>query len=142
MIEFETLKQYSLVYLASPYSKFPGGMDLAHTEICEIGSKLVKLGVKVFSPIAHCHIIASMSSDLDPTDYKIWMEQNHPMEQASEALIIACMDGWKKSEGLAIEYVNFRLREAPVYLLKPVEWKLFEVAQSRRILFDVHGYGG
>jgi hypothetical protein len=140
MIEFTELRKHDLIYLGSPYSKFTGGLHQAFTEICQIAGKLISNQIKIYSPIAHCHPIA-LAADLDPLDHRIWVAHNHPIEVRCDALIITCMDGWRKSQGLAIEYHDFRLRDAPIYLLKPAEWKLFEVSPNRTLWFDVNGVG-
>lgn len=45
-------------YVASPYSKYPGGTVAAFTEICEVTGKFMTEGVPVFSPIAHSHPVS------------------------------------------------------------------------------------
>ena len=52
-------------YLATPYSKFPGGLDLAAKAASLCAGILIAERVWVFSPIAHSHPIA-MASALDP----------------------------------------------------------------------------
>ena len=42
-------------YLATPYSKFPGGLDAAYVEACKAQALLIKAGVPVFCPISHTH---------------------------------------------------------------------------------------
>ena len=140
MIEFTDLTKHDLIYLGTPYSKFTAGLHQAFTEACLMAAKLIQADVNVYSPIAHYHPIA-MAGDIDPRDYRVWVKQNHPFEIAADALVIGCMDGWRKSEGLWKEYCDFRLRGAPVYLLKPADWKLFEVSANRTLWFDVNGVG-
>ena len=65
----------SFWYLATPYNKYPYGMDAAFHLACENAALLIRHRVHVFSPIAHSHPIA-MAGGLDPVDYEIWMEQD------------------------------------------------------------------
>lgn len=45
-------------YLATPYSKFEGGLEAAFRAAAEVAAKLVRQGESVYSPICHTHPIA------------------------------------------------------------------------------------
>lgn len=47
-----------LVYLATPYSKYPRGIEAAFVDASRLAACLVRLGISVYSPIAHTHPIA------------------------------------------------------------------------------------
>ena len=51
------LLRFDLVYLATPYSKFPGGIQAAFIDAACIAARLLRAGVKVYSPITHTHPI-------------------------------------------------------------------------------------
>lgn len=93
-------------YLASPYSRYPGGLEAASLIACENAGLLVTAGISVFSPIAHTHRIA-FASGLDPLDHLIWMPVDQPFMDAACGLIILMAEGWERSKGMAIEMSEF-----------------------------------
>lgn len=105
-------------YLATPYSKYVGGLEAAFTEACRQTALLVKAGVPVFSPIAHTHPIA-MLAGMDPLDHTIWLPCDRPMMDAAWGLIVCKMDGWERSYGVAHEMDVFRQANKPVIYMKP-----------------------
>ena len=56
-----TPQDYGLIYLASPYSKYPHGIMRACRDICEIAARLIKQQYRIYSPIAHAHTIADIT---------------------------------------------------------------------------------
>jgi hypothetical protein len=107
----------SFGYLASPYSKFVRGLEGANREICRIAGVLVSMGIPVFCPIGHSHAIAEHSG-LDPLDHELWLSADEPMMEAATALIVAEMDGWQESVGMARELGAFLLAGKPIVHLK------------------------
>jgi hypothetical protein len=106
------------VYLASPYSRFPGGMVAAFTEACVSAAALIDHGVPVFSPIAHSHPIADMGS-LDATSHDLWLAADAPMMHHAAALIVLKIDGWQDSVGVAAEINAFKAAGKRVLYLDP-----------------------
>jgi hypothetical protein len=102
------LKRQHLCYLATPYSKFPGGMHEAYIAACQLAGQLISNGVKVFCPIAHSHVLCEVAG-LDPTSHALWNEQNYPFLHASTALIVAKLPSWETSVGIDHEIKDFRL---------------------------------
>jgi hypothetical protein len=88
-------------YLATPYSKFPGGKEAAFRLACRAAAQCYAEGILVFSPIAHCHPIA-MVADLG-TDYRQWQAFAEAMLRASLGMIIVRMEGWDVSDGVEAE---------------------------------------
>ena len=118
------LRRYSLCYLATPYSKYKGGnLDLAFQEAAALAASLLIEGVKVYSPIAHTHPLA-VYSHLDPLDHAIWLPFDETMMEAADALIVAHMDGWEDSFGVAHEIKKFRDDGKPIYDLNPTTFAL------------------
>jgi hypothetical protein len=106
---------HPLIYLASPYSKYPRGLDAAHHDICVIAGKLKGLGLYAFCPIAHCHYIAKVC-DFD-SSYNFSAEFNKLMISRSDIFVIAMLDGWDQSEGVAGEKEHALLLRRPIYHL-------------------------
>ena len=106
-------------YLASPYSKYPHGLDRACDDICEQAALLVSVGVRhVYSPIAHCHRIEKLGG-LDPLDYSIWLPMQQPMIDAAKGMILCKLDGWDRSYGIGVELGLFRAESKPVFYMLP-----------------------
>ena len=105
-------------YLGSPYSKYPGGMEEAARKISEIGGALIRLGIPIFSPIAHTHPIA-MAAGMDPLDHKIWLPADAPLMARAHGMILAQMATWRESYGLGVEQDVFKSSDRPVVFLDP-----------------------
>lgn len=114
------LRKAGLVYVATPYSKYPGGIEAAFVEACRLTAKLVEAGVAAYSPIAHSHPIATRGR-IDPYDYAIWLPLNDVIIQRCDALAVLMMDGWDTSYGVDLEVKAFRTAGKPVFFIKPEE---------------------
>lgn len=113
------LTQYRLCYLATPYTKYYLGIDAAFTHAAELAAHLLKIGVRVYSPIAHTHPLA-LNGGLDPLDHSIWLPFDEAMMDAADCLIVAHMKGWDESFGVKHEIDFFRRDRKPVVHLDPV----------------------
>src|ERR1700733_5959030 len=98
-MSLDLVKSYPLVYLATPYSKYPDGIEAAYRDACALSARLLHLGIKVFSPIAHSHGIA-VHGKIDPLDHNIWLPFDESVMQASHALLVAKMRSWELSYGI------------------------------------------
>lgn len=107
-----------LVYLATPYTKYKHGIDQAFVDASILAAKLLVAGVKVYSPIAHTHPLA-MHGKLDPLDLTIWLPFDEAMMHAASVLVVAHMEGWKESDGIAHEIAFFARRSKPIFDLDP-----------------------
>lgn len=108
--------RHDLIYLATPYSKYPGGLDAAFEEASRVAAKLLRMGVKVYSPIAHTHPIAKYGN-LDPLDHAIWLPFDQAIMDKASAMVIAKMEGWEASTGIRHEIGVFGQAEKPIYYL-------------------------
>lgn len=106
-------------YLATPYTKFEGGIESAWAEACKVSASLLVKGVKVYSPIAHGHSIA-MHGNIDPLDHSIWLPFDEAMMIAAHDLIVAHLPGWQDSYGIAHEVKFFEQAGKPIFDLDPV----------------------
>ena len=104
-------------YLATPYSKYPDGVDAAHAEACAIAAALFRQGTPVYSPIAHTHAIETIGRL--GVGFEHWAAFDEAMIAASDGMIVAMMDGWKDSAGIAAEIVICRRLGKPVEYLDP-----------------------
>ena len=93
---------HDLIYLASPYSKHPHGVNEAFREVCIEAARLIEAGFVVYSPIAHSHPVAVFGG-LDPQDHEMWMKQCRAMLPRVDCLVALKMLGWETSLGMAEE---------------------------------------
>lgn len=112
------LQRAPLCYLASPYSKYPSGHVQAFIDVSRIAAKLMVAGIKCYSPIAHSHPIATFGN-IDPFDHKIWLPFEERMMDLASVLIVARLEGWEKSFGVAHEIEFFERRGRPIHDLNP-----------------------
>ena len=103
-------------YLATPYSKFPGGLEAAFAAAADLAAKLIALQVPVYSPIAHTHPIALVGG-LDPLDHSIWLPADRPLMAAAHGLLVAALPSWEESFGIAQEIADFQRRYRPIVRL-------------------------
>lgn len=109
----------ALAYLATPYTKFPGGIGAAFAGASRLAARLLQAGVNVYSPIAHTHPLA-MYGNLDPLDLTIWLPSHQAMLAKADVLIVARMKGWEASKGIAHEIRYFERAKKPIYDLDPL----------------------
>lgn len=114
----EEHKNMTYWYLASPYSKYPGGLEEAFAIVCRNAALLVQNKVPVFCPIAHTHPLA-VHGQLDPYDHDIWLPADEPMMHSAKGLIILAMDGWRASKGVRVEREFFQAAGKPEIFMDP-----------------------
>lgn len=103
----ERLTKFDLVYLGTPYSKYPRGIEAAWRDASELTGKLLLAGVKVYSPIAHTHSIA-MCANIDPMNHDIWLPFDMAIMKKSDAMAVGMLEGWATSYGIGFEIEKFR----------------------------------
>lgn len=108
----------TLAYLATPYTDYPRGVDNAFWDACTIAGDLLFTGIKVFCPIAHGHAV-EMHSDIRRNDMSIWGPLNARMMAACDVLIVAHLEGWADSKGIAEEVRAFEAAGKPIFDLDP-----------------------
>lgn len=105
-------------YLATPYSKYAGGLEAAFAEACKAAASLVTHGIRVYSPIAHTHPIA-MHGNIDPLGHEIWVPADAPFMHNAVGFIVVKMAGWAESFGIGEEITMFRSLGKPILYM---EW--------------------
>ena len=108
----------TLAYVASPYTRFPGGLARAYYAARVVTGKLIKAGVHCYSPIVHSHPLCR-AADIDPLDLSIWYPNNETMMERCDTLIVAHLQGWDTSDGVAREIDYFTKAAKPVFDLDP-----------------------
>lgn len=108
----------NLAYLATPYTKYRAGPEQAFIDAAKLAGRLLIAGVNVYSPITHTHPIA-VHGNLDPLDHAIWLPFDEAMMIAADVLIVARMDGWSESRGIAHEIQFFEESHKPIFDLDP-----------------------
>ena len=91
-----------LVYLASPYSHpDPSVQDQRFKDVSRCAAILMECGVLVFSPIAHFTPIAIHG--YLPHGWEFYAPFDTAYIHISQALLVACFDGWQESKGVKAE---------------------------------------
>ncbi len=104
-------------YLASPYSKYPAGLERAFQVVAAGAAVLIKNDIKVYSPIAHTHPIA-IYGKMDPLDHKIWLPADEPFMRRAYGLLVYKMVTWEDSYGIGIEIKDFKEAGKPIVHLE------------------------
>jgi hypothetical protein len=105
-------------YVASPYSKYLTGIEAAFVDVCRITAALLRMGIPVFSPIAHTHPLA-IHGNISPLDHTIWLPADEPLMDAAHGLLVAQMVGWDDSYGVGVEINRFKAAGKPIVYLDP-----------------------
>ena len=130
-MEKHPLAAHGMVYLATPYSKFRRGLDAAFCEACSLAGRLIRCGVRVYSPIIYTHAICwPVLGALNPLDHSLWLPFDRAMMERSDILAVAMMEGWETSFGIRHEINFFSESHKPVCYLDP---ESLEIAASFRI---------
>jgi Domain of unknown function (DUF1937) len=128
----ELKRRHGYWYVASPYSKYSGGMVAAHSEAVHFTADLLRVGVPAFSPIAHSHYIGLWGAL--PHTWDFWKEADWPMLHAADGLIVLMMDGWRESVGVSEELASFRKRLQPeIRFVDPETYRVFAEAPEMRV---------
>lgn len=109
---------FDLCYLATPYTKFPTGLDPAFEEAARLAGRLMVAGVRTYSPIAHCHPLAKYAG-INPLDHSIWIPFDEAQMRAAGLCIVAQLPTWSISFGVKYEIDFFEAHGKPVAYLDP-----------------------
>ena len=107
-------------YVSTPYTLYAGGTMAAWLEACDVAAHIIRQGRSIYAPIVMTHPIA-IHGGLDPLDHDLWLRVDEPMMRAADGLIVAKMDGWDKSRGVAREIEAFLEMGKPIEYM---EWPL------------------
>lgn len=107
-------------YIATPYTRFPEGIEAAFVAACEQAAFLLRNGVRTYSPIAHTHPIA-IHGKIDPLDHSIWLPFDEAMMEAAVGIIVCQLPTWEISYGVKHEIEHFLAAGKPVIYMTPGE---------------------
>lgn len=102
-----------MIYVASPYSHSDlEVMNHRFRAVERVTAQLLQHKIWCYSPIVHCHELASQYKL--PTEHDYWREYNFHMLDRSSALLVHQQEGWDTSIGVTeeIEYshgINLRI---------------------------------
>lgn len=101
------------IYVASPYSHEDPNVRLdRYLEVGAYTAHLLKERTPAFSPIVHCHDIATRH-DL-PTNAEYWRQYNGAMLAPAKELHVLQLDGWEKSLGVRWEMEFAQILQKPI----------------------------
>ena len=109
-------QMHGLWYLASPYSNYPLGREIAFAEVCEAAAWLMDDGVQVFCPIAHTHPIARYTTS--PDTHEFWLCQDQAILQHARGVVIYQLPEWAHSYGVTWETGYMRALGGPVLYMR------------------------
>lgn len=109
---------FTFWYLATPYTNYINGWWAAHIMACRLTALLIRVGIPVYSPIAHTHPIADIGL-LDRSDHEMWMKIDEPMVRCASGLIVSTMESWEESKGITHEIAQFLAQGKPVIYWDP-----------------------
>ncbi len=108
-------------YLATPYTKYPGGHEQAFEDAAKWAAFLLDCGMSVFSPIVHSHPLSKYVKKANNTDHRFWLDTDRPFMEAACGMIVVQLPGWEKSDGIAEEIEIFCAAGKPILHLDPRE---------------------
>ncbi len=134
-------------YLASPYSKFKAregcsdklsDFDWAAHDIEAIAGKMLLSGIVVISPIASSHYISKHLQSTPGVDksfinsHAFWMPIDERLYNRCDYGIMAMMDSWEISTGMAIEFGQLTASGKQVLFYDPRDFTLYTVGEVSR----------
>lgn len=91
-------------YMASPYSKYPKGLEQAFVDAARECARLNRHGIITFSPIVHAHPLTVHGGlDWDQIDFESWRDFDEALMAGSQGLIVVQLEGWRGSQGVNAE---------------------------------------
>ena len=114
-----TLDRNIIHYCATPYTRYCKGWHGAYIDACKVSARIVlKYQIALFCPIAHCHGM-TIHGELPAVDAAFWEDFNRPYVNACGGLIVAKLEGWDHSHGIAGEIRDFRAAHKPILYCDP-----------------------
>lgn len=91
-----------MIYLASPYTSRDSLIIKTRFLIVEqVTAQLLEQGHFIYSPIIHCHQLASKYAL--PTDFDFWRRYNFDMIRRCDEFWVLTIPGWQESKGVTAE---------------------------------------
>ena len=118
MTTLHDLRRFDLIYVGTPYTRYPAGIEQAFIDACKLTARLLREGLKVYSPIAHTHPIA-IHGGIDPLDLAIWLPFDAAIMEKADAMLIGKLTGWLESTGVRHEINTFDIAGKPIFEVDP-----------------------
>lgn len=94
--------RHKVIYIGSPYTHPEPDVQVDRwRQISQIVAALIEDGHWPYSPIAHSHSVASFGELEGHFDF--WQDFDREMISRTDEFWIACMEGWRDSNGLKFE---------------------------------------
>ena len=109
------------LYLATPYSKFPGGAEKAYNAALDILTKFTRRDITCYSPIVQTHPVDLLLDTQQgmALSHKSWLDLDFQMIERSSGLVVVMLPGWAESKGVRQE-IEFAIdRGIPVFYQDP-----------------------
>lgn len=114
----DKLKTDGLLYLATPYSKYPKGIHVAYRDAARLAARLMSVGIDTYSPILHTHGMA-VHGKISPLNHSVWLKFDAKMMDRCDALLVAKMETWEASFGIAHEISEFKKQRKSIFYIDP-----------------------
>jgi len=107
------------IYLASPYtSDHEIIMEGRYYAALDATAELIKAGYNVFSPIVHSHHIGRVLGNGNDSAYWTALDLSF-IERWADVLVVLCIPGWWKSDGIMREVDRAEAMVVPVVYPRP-----------------------
>jgi len=116
-------------YLACPYTHHDESVSIKRfSEVTKMAAWMTKMGICVFSPITHSHIMAQAYKL--PTTWEFWGPIDRCHMDACKVLLVYMLDGYESSIGVTSEIQHARKTGMPIIMFKN---KLDFIKQAKEI---------
>jgi Domain of unknown function (DUF1937) len=117
-------------YLATPYEKYPHGIDQACEDAEIAAAAMIDAGYLVYCPIPHFHRIAKLTRK-EPLIS--WLHMQIPYMEIARTLVVVMMPEWHESKGIAFEREYFEMHGKPIRYLR---WPLADAGAEVELLLS------
>lgn len=109
---------FSYIYIASPYMhQTPEIRQERYERVRAFTARLMSQGVVAFSPIVHCHPMATEHQL--PKDWDFWKHIDEVFLSRASMLCVLLLDGWRESRGVTYEREFAKRLKIPEVLAEP-----------------------
>lgn len=123
-VNFDTLKKFNLIYLASPYTLYEKGLSAAFEDVTALAGKLVNSGLNIIPAITMGHPL-SVYGGVSVNDLRIWYRLNDAVLQKCDCLLVARLPGHQSSKGVQREIAYSEKVGMPVFFIHPDTLEVF-----------------
>lgn len=111
-----------ITYLASPYSHPDESVRIERFHAANKAAALLMQDRKhaVFSPISHSHPVAEHLPNELLMSWPFWMDQDFPILEYADELVVLTLPGWKESRGVQAEIAHAQIHGIPVRYMEPI----------------------